>query len=140
MAAPRHTVLERAEFDAAVRAALRAWSSPSAFQRNPLVDSRLALVDSRLVSGHRASPALDDTAAALRAVLRAAIDSLGADPRQRRFHQAASTTYLQGVPTQAAAAARLGLPFSTYRRHLSRAVDLISDHLWQQEVFGEVSR
>jgi len=46
-------------------------------------------------------------------------------------------TYVHAAPTQEAAAAVLDLPFSTYRRHLSRAHERLTDLLWAVEI-GEV--
>jgi DNA-directed RNA polymerase specialized sigma24 family protein len=46
------------------------------------------------------------------------------------------TTFFHGVPTQEVAAQRLGLPLSTYRRHLSRALREICDQLWSRELYG----
>jgi hypothetical protein len=40
------------------------------------------------------------------------------------------------VPTQEVAAQRLGLPLSTYRRRLSRALREICDQLWSRELYG----
>jgi TolB-like protein len=42
-------------------------------------------------------------------------------------------TYLNPAPKQEAAADRLGLSFSTYRRHLTAGVDRLIEWLWQQE-------
>ena len=43
-------------------------------------------------------------------------------------------TYLRAAPTQEAAAEVLGLPFSTYRRHLAKAVEQLTDLLWEIEI------
>jgi hypothetical protein len=40
------------------------------------------------------------------------------------------------VPTQEAAAERLGLPFSTYRRHLGSGIERITAWLWERELRG----
>ena len=45
-------------------------------------------------------------------------------------------TYLRPAPTQEAAAELLGLPFSTYRRHLSQGVGRIVAWLWDRELYG----
>jgi hypothetical protein len=37
---------------------------------------------------------------------------------------------------QEAAAERLGLPFSTYRRHLTTGVERVTGWLWQRELHG----
>ena len=46
-------------------------------------------------------------------------------------------TYVHAAPTQEAAAEVLDLPFSTYRRHLARALERLTDLLWAVEI-GEV--
>ena len=43
---------------------------------------------------------------------------------------------MRPAATQERAAAALGLPFSTYRRHLTHGVDRLVDRLWNQEVYG----
>ncbi|WP_190195940.1 ATP-binding protein [Streptomyces djakartensis] len=112
--------LHRADFDAAVRDALRALRTPDLLAVNPLSQCRIA--------------AGADTD--LAAVLERAIAAL---PRERggaKRHRALVTTYVKGAPTQQAAAHRLGLPFSTYRRHLTGAVQRVCDLLWQWELNG----
>jgi hypothetical protein len=113
-AKPELAVLSRAEFDEAVRDALRCADDPVRLARNPL--SR-----SNLVAGH-------DTT--LRRVLAEAVDAL----RVGRQHVAVSATYLGGPTTQEASAERLGLPLSTYRRHLAQGVAALCDALWEREV------
>jgi hypothetical protein len=113
-------VLHRADFDAAVRDALRALRTPELLAVNPLSGCRIA--------GGSATDLAD--------VLDRAIAVL---PRERggvKWHRALVTTYVKGSPTQQAAAHRLGLPFSTYRRHLTGAVQRVSDLLWQWELNG----
>ncbi|MDG4763225.1 AAA family ATPase [Solwaraspora sp. WMMD406] len=115
-------VLSRPEFDAAVRAGLRTWRRPDELATNPLTRSRL------VVNQGGTDPRL-----ALRDALAGAVDRLRDDERS---HRVLVTTFLNGTPTQEAAADRLGLPFSTYRRHLARALDRLSDLLWEQELHG----
>jgi hypothetical protein len=45
-------------------------------------------------------------------------------------------TYVRPAATQERAAAALGLPFSTYRRHLTQGVDRVVAWLWDREVYG----
>jgi len=45
-------------------------------------------------------------------------------------------TYFNPTPKQEAAAERLGMSFSTYRRQLATAVGRLTDWLWQQEQHG----
>jgi hypothetical protein len=115
-------VLSRPEFDAAVRSAMRAWRRPDELAANPLARSRLV-----------ADLGGEDRAAALRDVLGSMLDELRDDVR---LHRVLVTTFVNGTPTQEAAADRLGLPFSTYRRHLSRGLDRLSDALWDRELHG----
>ena len=51
-----------------------------------------------------------------------------------RVAAAENRTYLRAAPSQEAAAEVLGLPFSTYRRHLGRAVDQLTEALWAVEI------
>lgn len=121
-------VLSHAEFVDAVRAALRNRHRPDRLDGNPLARSRI--VRERLAAGAR-SPA-----DALAGLLDEAADALTVDPRDAKGQRAVDRTYLRPAPTQERAAEVLGLPFSTYRRHLARGVERIVEHLWDLEVYG----
>ncbi|MGP4043611.1 AAA family ATPase [Streptomyces sp. 2A115] len=112
--------LGRAEFAAAVRSALRDLRRPRALEANPLRGSRL-------VADHGMS---------LREVLTNAIDTLVTDRDGDRTHRAATVAFLEGAPTQEAAARRLRLPYSTYRRHLAGATARIVEIMWRHEEEG----
>ena len=73
---------------------------------------------------------------ALRELLHEAVDELRADPRGEKLVRALERTYLRPAPTQEAAAELLGLPFSTYRGHLTRGLERVVDWLWQRELYG----
>ncbi|GAA2914538.1 hypothetical protein Acy02nite_17220 [Actinoplanes cyaneus] len=118
------TTWTRADFDDAVRQALRTWH-----RADLLADSRLA--GSRMVR-QRGGEAV----AALRHILRAALAVLGTDVRRSKHRRAVEATYLTGALTQEAAAERLGLPFSTYRRHLARGTEELCAILWRAETQG----
>ncbi|ROP30581.1 ATP-binding protein [Couchioplanes caeruleus] len=124
--APLGEPLPRPEFDVAVRDALRAWRRPDLLAGNPLVHSRMVI----------ASEAAAEPVTALRDVLQSTLETLGEDPRQGKQHRALIATYLGGAPTQEAAAERLGLPFSTYRRHLNRGLEVLCSLLWRRESTG----
>ena len=117
--------LDRARFDAAVRAALRDLHRPDRLQASPLVGSALA-------AGFEGSPA-----GRLRTTLLSAIAQVGQEPRAGALHRVLDRTFVRAAPTQEAAAEVLGLPFSTYRRYLARAVERLTDLLWAVEI-GEV--
>ena len=72
---------------------------------------------------------------ALRELLYEALDALRAEPRGEKLARALERTYLRPAPTQEAAAELLGLPFSTYRGHLTRGLDRVADWLWRRELY-----
>ncbi|MFI6579660.1 ATP-binding protein [Embleya sp. NPDC050493] len=114
--AHKTAVMARPEFDEAVREALRCWHRPDALARNPLSRSGL----------------FADAGSSLRDALERAIDTLGGDPRSVKAHRALTVTFVDGAPTQEAAARRVELPFSTYRRHLTLGIRYVSELLWHQ--------
>ncbi|MBP2703856.1 ATP-binding protein [Microbispora sp. RL4-1S] len=118
-------VPSEAEFAEAVRKALRLLPRPGALAASPLTRTRLV-----------AERAGQDPATALGDLLRRAIDALREDPRAVKFHRALSVTFLSGTPTQELAAERLGLPFTTYRRHLTAGVERVCADLWHRELYG----
>ena len=113
-------VLSHAEFSDAVRQALRDLHRPDLLARNPLQRTRL----------------LREHDGALERLLRDAVDALAEHPRDDRLLRAVDRTYLRPAATQERAAAVLGLPFSTYRRHLAQGVARVVDRLWDREVYG----
>jgi hypothetical protein len=119
-------VLSHEEFTGAVRRALRDLQRPDLLARNPLVRTRL-------VRDHAGD---DADASALSALVHAAIDSLRAHPRDDKLLRAVTQTYVRPSATQEAAASMLGLPFSTYRRHLTGGFDRVVAWLWDREVYG----
>jgi hypothetical protein len=56
------------------------------------------------------------------------------DPRDAKLQRALARTYVRPAQTQELAADALGLPFSTYRRHLTPGVERVVDWLWQREL------
>ncbi|MBT2227716.1 ATP-binding protein [Nonomuraea sp. NEAU-A123] len=118
-------VLSQAEFAEAVRKALRQLSRLDALAASPLTRTRLI-----------AERAGQDPATALGDVLRQVIEDLREDPRSIKFHRALSVTFLRGAPTQELAAERLGLPFTTYRRHLTAGIERVCADLWHRELYG----
>jgi len=115
--------LDRSGFDEAVRAALRDWRRTDRLGANALM---------RSVVG-------DGDVDGLRATLSTAIDRLGSERRGEPLVRVLDRTYRHAAPSQEAAAEVLGLPFSTYRRHLVRAVERLTDMLWAVEI-GEMRR
>jgi hypothetical protein len=120
-------VLSQADFGDAVRQGLRDLHRPELLARNPLLRTRLV----RDYAGAHEPGA--DTLAGL---LRDAIECLSQHPRDDKLLRAVDRTYLRPAATQEAAAHMLGVPFSTYRRHLSQGVSRVVAWLWERELYG----
>lgn len=121
-------VLSHAEFKEVVRQALQGLRRPELLQQSVLRHTRLA----RTAAG----PDREADAATVESLLMDGVDSLRRDPRDAKRLRAIEQTYLGSSPSQEAAAEVLGLPSSTYRRHLSQGVDRVVAWLWDQEVHG----
>ncbi|SNY64739.1 ATP-binding protein [Paractinoplanes atraurantiacus] len=80
-----------------------------------------------------AGTSLGGDPAAVRAAVARAVDALGEEPRGERLRAVLYRTYLKPAASQEAAAEALGLPFSTYRRHLAKAVEALTERLWRAE-------
>ncbi|WP_181387448.1 AAA family ATPase [Streptomyces sp. Act143] len=117
--------LTRAEFDAAVRDALRDWHREDAIAASPLCRARMVTIQPGYVAEHAAQM--------LRELLTDAVDSLSVDPREAKLHRVLATTYFHRVPNQMIAAERLSLPYSTYRRHRQRGLERVCELLWKRE-------
>lgn len=117
-------VLSKDDFAEAVRDALRAYARPHRLAESPLVQARLV----RERGG--------DPTEVLHTLLADAARQLADGVRERPYFRALDLTYLHPAPTQAVAAERLNLPFSTFRRHLGRGVDHVVDVLWRAETGG----
>jgi DNA-directed RNA polymerase specialized sigma24 family protein len=70
----------------------------------------------------------------LRTLLEETAERLADDPRDEKYHRAVHRTYVQPAPTQEKAAEQLGVPFSTFRRHLNKGLERVADILWEREV------
>ena len=117
-----HAVFSRSDFEAAVKEALRHYARADLLVANPLLHARVM---------QRRGP--DATVQGLRAMLAETAETLFANMRDQKLYRVLDLTYFNPAPKQEAAADRLGLPFSTYRRHLTAGVGRIVEWLWQQE-------
>jgi energy-coupling factor transporter ATP-binding protein EcfA2 len=124
---PPLLVLSQPEFNDSARQALRDLGRPDLLSRNPLLRTRLV----RDRAGDE-----EPGAATLEALVGAAVETLAEHPRDDKLWRAVERTYMRPAATQERAAAALGLPFSTYRRHLTQGVDRVVAWLWDQEVYG----
>lgn len=126
---PQLVALSQPQFAEAVRQALKHLHRPDLLAASPLLYARCL----------RDRADQEPTPATLQAVLRAGAAILTANPKTQKLHRVLWHTYFEPAPTQEAAAELLGLPFSTYRHQLGRAVDQVIGWLWQQELYGLAS-
>lgn len=110
--------VSRPDLEDAVRQALQLWRTPGA-----LGSSRLA----QAVAGRTG----EDADRAVRALVRSVLDGMREDQRGLHAHDAVVATFMSGAVTQKAAARRLSMPFSTYRRHLAHGIDQLTGGVWQ---------
>ena len=115
--------LTRPDFASAVREALRQYVRTDLLAGNTLLHARL------LARPDGTTPAPGE----LKALIAQTADTLFGNERDRRVYRVLELTYFNPVPKQEAVAERLGLSFSTYRRHLAAGIDRLTEWLWQQE-------
>jgi hypothetical protein len=120
-------VLSEAEFGEAVRRALHDYTRADALAEN-------LLLRSRLVGEHESNQGKVET---LRSLLAQTAKRLCANPRDEKLFRALERTYFKPAATQEAAAELLDLPFSTYRRHLTKGVQRLIELLWEREISGK---
>ena len=125
---PALLVLSQSEFDDSVRQAMRDLRRPDLLARNSLLRTRLV---------HDRAGGEEPTGETLHALVRAAVETLRENPRDDKLWGAVERTYVRPAATQERAAAALGLPFSTYRRHLTQGMDRVVAWLWDQEIYGK---
>ena len=125
---PALLVLSQREFDDSVRQAVRDLRRPDLLGRNSLLRTRVV---------HDRAGDEEPTGTTLQTLLSAAVETLRENPRDDKLWRAVERTYVRPAATQERAAAALGLPFSTYRRHLTQGMDRVVAWLWDQEIYGE---
>jgi TolB-like protein/cytochrome c-type biogenesis protein CcmH/NrfG len=116
-------MLTRADFDVAVKEALRHYTRADRLLGNPLLQMGIAAG-----GGQKGAQV-----ARLQQVLAEAAQTIFVNERDRKLQRVLELTYFRPVQKQEAAAERLGLPFSTYRRHLTAGVERLTEWLWQRE-------
>jgi hypothetical protein len=121
-------VLSQPDFAVAVRQALHDLNQPALLRGNPLLRSRLVTQQCSL--HHEESERIE----VLCALLHRVIDDLQPTPHAVKLHRAVFHTFVQPAPTQEQAAELLGIPFSTFRRHLTAGIEHVTDALWKMEL------
>jgi hypothetical protein len=118
--------LSREDFANAVKQALQDYARPGGLIGNPLLRSRLVSEATGKGSG--------ESSEVLKSKITEGVEALRVHPRDEKLFRALESTYLHPAPTQEAAAERLDVPFSTYRRHLTRGIQRLTEILWRKEV------
>jgi len=121
-------VLSEEMFTTAVRDALRSYTKPLQWKNNPLLDSRI--VSEKV----EAKSEVDDRIQALMDLLKDSLTRLEQDPRRGKVYKAIERTYIRPAGSQEQVSEMLGMPYSTFRRHLSNGVSEIVSDLWQREI------
>jgi len=116
-------MLTRADFDDAVKDALRHYMRADLLLGSPLLETPIA-------GGHETGPA---KVAHLQRALVEASERIFVNERDLKLHRVLELTYFKSAPKQEAVAERMGLSFSTYRRYLTAGVERITEWLWHQE-------
>lgn len=122
--------LVEAEIRIAAIEALKEFGTPAALRNNPLLYSRL--VNQRVPEGANVSHRVS----VLEALILEAVSSLRGSARNVKLHRAVHHTHVQPASTQEQVAELLGLPFSTYRRHLMAGREQVATHICALELNG----
>lgn len=117
-------VLSREDFGDAVKEAFKNFTRPDRLRRNPL--ARAALTG-------EASGGPQERAEKLQQLLREAAERLRGTPRDEKYYRALRAAYLDPVGTQEEAAEAVDAAFSTFRRHLGRGIEEVTEVLWKRE-------
>ena len=116
-------MLTRADFDVAVKEALRRYTRADLLLESPLLETRIMAG-----GGPKGSHV-----GRLQQVLADATQAIFVSERDQKLQRVLELTYFRPAQKQEVAAERLGLSFSTYRRHLTAAVDRLTEWLWRRE-------
>jgi adenylate cyclase len=116
-------MLTHSEFERAVKDALHHYARIDLLAGSSLLCARLLARPGQQKSNPQA----------LRSLLAETASALFANERDKRILRVLELTYFNPASKQEAAAERLGLSFSTYRRYLASGVARLIEWLWQQD-------
>jgi hypothetical protein len=121
-------VLSEDEFATSVYDALKDFHSDKKVLSNPLLRSRFVMT----AANNDNDPQI--LLASLRDCLIDATDKIKNSPRDEKLHRVMFRTFFNPVGSQEAVADFLNIPFSTYRRYLRKAVNMVTETLWALEI------
>jgi energy-coupling factor transporter ATP-binding protein EcfA2 len=121
-------VLSEDEFATSVYEALKDYHNDKKLLNNPLLRSRFVL--------NAANNETDQQIllATFRDCLGDATDKIKNSPRDEKLHRVMFRTFFNPAGSQEQVADFLNIPFSTYRRYLRKAVNMVTETLWGLEV------
>lgn len=123
------TALSEAQFKASVIEALKWLQRPARLAANPLATCALVMQS----AGAQADDAA--RAGALGEQIKDVIAAFGeADEQGRRWQRVLYRAYIAPAPSHKQAAASMNMGYSTFRRQLSEARDVLVDELWRREL------
>lgn len=127
--AQRLVTLSRSEFHAAALDALKSLQRPAQLARNPLAACALVVQH----AGPDAQPAA--CGRLLGEQVQAVIATFGeADDNGRRWQRVLHRAYIAPAHSHKEAAALLNMGYSTFRRQLGEAREVLIEELWQEEL------
>jgi hypothetical protein len=121
-------VLSEDEFSNSVHEALKNYQSEKKLAANPLIRSKLVL------NHAGGTEDISILVATLRDCIAGACDSLKESPKEEKLFRVLFRTFINPVGSQESTADFLNFSFSTYRRYLRKAVNLVIEHLWAMEI------
>lgn len=116
--------LSKTDFFHHVREALRALNDPIALARSPLCAARVVAPGS--TSRERVE--------GLRALLVDEIAALDGGARTATWHRVLTATFLAPYRKHEVVARDLAMSYSTFRRHLTSAIEHLAERLWEREL------
>jgi hypothetical protein len=119
--------LERPVFKRAVLDALRHFTDARHLGNNPVMGSTL------LTNTQPDVPEPGDDVFELREFIKDTIRRIGEAPNNQKFQQVLEAVYLS-PRRQKTAAAELNMAYSSFRRHLYNAREMLAEELWQMEL------
>jgi hypothetical protein len=120
----RQVGLDRKVLSTALHHALENFTRADLLQENPLLRSRWV----RRKAGDAApSPQL------LRNLIVEAVATMDENPQDAKLGRALHAAFLRPAPSRELAAERIDVPFSTFRRHLSKGIERLEEILWSLE-------
>ncbi len=118
--------IERKTFTRAVKDALRGYARADRLRHNRLLESER-------VSQLAGSTSAHDRTAALQRWIRESCARLEQSPKTQRHAAVLHRAYLEPAVKGLVAAGELGMAYGTYRRHVTQAVAMVADAMWDDE-------